>query len=72
MNCFACLHLSTLKIKNLVSSKSTNNSKNISVLLTMAKRLSDMLGKESNIIGKIAQKNGARVIEYSIYISVFQ
>lgn len=56
----------------MVSSKSTHNSKNISVLLTMAKRLSDMLGKESNIIGKIAQKNGARVIEYSIYISVFQ
>lgn len=27
---------------------------------------------EINIIGKIAQKNGARVMEYSIYISVFQ
>lgn len=38
----------------------------------MAKRLSDMLGKEIGIIGKIAQKNGTTVIEYSIYISVFQ
>lgn len=38
----------------------------------MAKWLSDMLGKEIDIIGKTAQKNGTTVIEYSIYISVFQ
>ena len=44
----------------------------ISVLLTMAKWLSDMLGKEINITGKTAPKNGARVIKYSIYRSVFQ